>query len=61
MSSYFLTINTIEVLPLEVHMPELPEVETVRTGLARSWIGKRIDGVDLRREGLRFPFPRRTR
>ena len=32
-------------------MPELPEVETVRTGLARSWIGKRIDGVDLRREG----------
>lgn len=38
-------------------MPELPEVETVRTGLARSWIGKRIDGVDLRRENLRFPFP----
>lgn len=38
-------------------MPELPEVETVRTGLARSWIGKRIDGVELRREGLRFPFP----
>ena len=38
-------------------MPELPEVETVRTGLAGSWIGKRIDGVDLRRENLRFPFP----
>lgn len=38
-------------------MPELPEVETVRTGLARSWTGKRIDGVELRREGLRFPFP----
>ena len=38
-------------------MPELPEVETVRTGLARSWIDKRIDGVELRREGLRFPFP----
>lgn len=38
-------------------MPELPEVETVRTGLSRSWIGKRIDGVELRREGLRFPFP----
>ena len=38
-------------------MPELPEVETVRTGLSRSWVGKRIDGVDLRREGLRFPFP----
>jgi len=38
-------------------MPELPEVETVRTGLSSSWVGKRIDGVDLRREGLRFPFP----
>ena len=38
-------------------MPELPEVETVRTGLSRSWVGKRIDGVDLRRAGLRFPFP----
>ena len=38
-------------------MPELPEVETVRTGLAGSWIGKRIDGIELRREGLRFPFP----
>ena len=38
-------------------MPELPEVETVRVGLSRSWIGKRIDGVELRRAGLRFPFP----
>jgi len=51
------TINTIEVKPCQPYMPELPEVETVRTGLARSWIGKRIDGVELRREGLRFPFP----
>ena len=39
-------------------MPELPEVETVRTGLASSWIGKRIDGVELKRDGLRFPFPK---
>ena len=38
-------------------MPELPEVETVRTGLASSWTGKRVDGLELRREGLRFPFP----
>ncbi len=52
-----MTINTIEVKPCQPYMPELPEVETVRTGLARSWIGKRIDGVELRREGLRFPFP----
>lgn len=52
-----LTINTIEVKPLAGNMPELPEVETVRTGLARAWTGKRIDGVELRRDGLRFPFP----
>ncbi len=39
-------------------MPELPEVETVRSGLSRSWKGRRIDGVDLRRESLRFPFPK---
>ena len=38
-------------------MPDLPEVETVRTGLASSWTGKRVDGLELRREGLRFPFP----
>ena len=38
-------------------MPELPEVETVRKGLSSAWIGKQIDGVELRREGLRFPFP----
>ena len=52
-----LTINTIDVKLYQPFMPELPEVETVRTGLARSWIDKRIDGVELRREGLRFPFP----
>lgn len=38
-------------------MPELPEVETVRTGLARAIIDARIDRVTLRRENLRIPFP----
>ena len=38
-------------------MPELPEVETVCRGLARVLKGKRILRVELRRAGMRFPFP----
>lgn len=38
-------------------MPELPEVETVRAGLAPLLQGARIDGVRLNRADLRFPFP----
>lgn len=38
-------------------MPELPEVETVRTGLQQAWVGRTITKLTLRREGLRFPFP----
>ena len=38
-------------------MPELPEVETVRRGLAPHVIGARITRVELRRKDLRFPFP----
>ncbi len=39
-------------------MPELPEVETVRRGLAPALVGARILAVALRRADLRFPFPR---
>jgi formamidopyrimidine-DNA glycosylase len=39
-------------------MPELPEVETVRRGLAPWLEGARIDKVTLNRRDLRFPFPR---
>lgn len=39
-------------------MPELPEVETVRTGLAASITGARITNVQLRRKDLRIPFPK---
>jgi len=39
-------------------MPELPEVETVRRGLAPYLEGARIDKVVLNRKDLRFPFPR---
>jgi formamidopyrimidine-DNA glycosylase len=38
-------------------MPELPEVETVRRGLAPVMEGTRISAVSLRRADLRFPFP----
>jgi formamidopyrimidine-DNA glycosylase len=38
-------------------MPELPEVETVRRGLALRLTGRRIVRADLRRADLRRPFP----
>ena len=38
-------------------MPELPEVETVRRGLAPALEGRRIVAVDLRRPDLRWPLP----
>src|SRR5688572_7530949 len=38
-------------------MPELPEVETTRRGLAPHLEGRRITGVTLRRPRLRWPIP----
>lgn len=38
-------------------MPELPEVETVRGGLAPVMEGRRLVRVEARRPDLRFPFP----
>ncbi len=38
-------------------MPELPEVETVRRGLALKMTGRRILQAELRRPDLRRPFP----
>jgi len=40
-------------------MPELPEVETVRRGLAPHLEGRRIESARLNRPDLRFPFPPR--
>ncbi len=40
-------------------MPELPEVETVRRGLAPVLIGARIKRVVANRPDLRFPLPER--
>lgn len=40
-------------------MPELPEVETVRRGLAPALVGRRIARARAKRADLRFPFPPR--
>jgi formamidopyrimidine-DNA glycosylase len=40
-------------------LPELPEVETVRRGLAPALVGARIAKAQTRRADLRFPFPAR--
>jgi formamidopyrimidine-DNA glycosylase len=40
-------------------MPELPEVETVRKGLAPVMEGRLIERAENRRPDLRFPFPDR--
>jgi formamidopyrimidine-DNA glycosylase len=40
-------------------MPELPEVETVRRGLAPHLVGQRIARAKTMRADLRFPFPKR--
>lgn len=38
-------------------MPELPEVEVTRRGVAPHLEGRTVDSVLLRRSGLRWPFP----
>ncbi len=38
-------------------MPELPEVETTRAGLAPHLVGRTVAGVLLRRPDLRWPIP----
>ncbi|HSR65821.1 MAG TPA: bifunctional DNA-formamidopyrimidine glycosylase/DNA-(apurinic or apyrimidinic site) lyase [Xanthomonadaceae bacterium] len=42
-------------------MPELPEVETTRRGLAPHVEGRRVTGVVLRRPDLRWPIPDEVR
>ena len=39
-------------------MPELPEVETVMTGLKPAFEGHRFTHVETRRKDLRIPFPK---
>lgn len=40
-------------------MPELPEVETVKNGIALRMLNRQIVKIDLRRKDLRVPFPSR--
>ena len=47
------------VCALSEPMPELPEVETVRGGLAPAMEGRRILAAEARRPDLRFPLPER--
>lgn len=42
-------------------MPELPEVEVTRLGVAPHLEGRVVADVVLRREGLRWPFPARLK
>src|SRR5690606_32398545 len=46
-------------VPTFRRMPELPEVETVRRGLAPALVGRRIKRARTKRADLRFPFPTR--
>ncbi len=39
-------------------MPELPEVETVRRGLAEAMEGQRFAKIEVRRSDLRWPLPK---
>ena len=41
---------------MRCEVPELPEVETVRRGLAPAMEGARIDKVEVRHRGLRWPI-----
>lgn len=44
-------------LLLSSTMPELPEVEVTRRGIAPHLEGRSVTGVIMRRTGLRWPFP----
>lgn len=45
------------ISPTFCPMPELPEVEVTRRGIAPHLEGRTVTGVILRRSGLRWPFP----
>ena len=49
--------STILLTKANAPMPELPEVETVRLGLAPVMSGAKIRRLEQRRPDLRFPFP----
>jgi len=50
-------MHSLHNATLEPTVPELPEVETVRRGLSPAMEGRVIERAEIRREGLRWPFP----
>ena len=44
----------------EATLPELPEVETVRRGAEPHLVGRRLRTLELRRDDLRWPMPKRA-
>jgi formamidopyrimidine-DNA glycosylase len=51
------TLARLQARPHRGGMPELPEVETTRRGLAPHVEGRRVVAVTLRRPDLRWPIP----
>jgi len=49
--------STQQAEPADELVPELPEVETVRTGAEPLLCGRRLAAVELRRDDLRWPIP----
>src|SRR5262249_43599492 len=45
----------------ECAMPELPEVETTRRGIAPYLVGHRVESLKIRQPKLRWPIPRALR
>ena len=41
----------------DLHMPELPEVETTMLGISAHVVGHKITGVEIRQPQLRWPIP----
>ncbi len=42
-------------------MPELPEVEVTRRGIAPALVGRRLTSADFRAPALRYPLPHAQR
>lgn len=56
-SIYFDLLDLFFPVPFLCPMPELPEVEVTRRGVAPYLEGRVVRAVTLRRSGLRWPFP----
>jgi formamidopyrimidine-DNA glycosylase len=57
-AEYPFTRSPVDPFTLFAKMPELPEVETTRRGLAPHLVGQRIRTVVVRNAALRLPVPR---